>query len=104
MLLRRIIAFVVFTAFLGSMLMAQEDRVFWHRTLDKENGELKEFYKQYGYNFAWMLSPVCRQELLSFLESAPELGLDRSDYQYELLSLLSSGKRSMPNQQDSVTA
>jgi murein L,D-transpeptidase YcbB/YkuD len=65
---------------------------------------IKEFYKINGYNYGWVNRQENIQTLFQLLQTAPDLGLSREDYQFAFIQSLRNHFFIPPTQRDSLLA
>lgn len=53
--------------------------------------EIRKFYGDISYRFAWINNSNLRRELLDLLGNSPELGLSEKDYQYDFVMAMRKG-------------
>jgi L,D-transpeptidase YcbB len=93
---------------------AQVDPVAIQQELEKEiydnrlglnsPAEVRAFYKAHHYKMAWITPGPSRAKLLEFVEGAYELGLDKTDYRYDLMQSLCNGTKHLSTTGDSLQA
>jgi murein L,D-transpeptidase YcbB/YkuD len=70
----------------------------------KYPSQVREFYKYYHYNTAWLISDLTRKHLLDYLETAADLGLKKEDYQFSFIQSFRTNSLRLVTSADSVAA
>lgn len=65
---------------------------------------VKDFYKAYNFEFAWVNHPDRQQQLLDFIKGSSSLGLKEADYDPAFLDSLLSDKPYLVTSRDSIIA
>lgn len=65
---------------------------------------VKEFYKTYQYNSAWINNNLNRQQLFQLLKTASELGLQEEDYQFNFIQSFRNNLTILLSHNDSLFA
>jgi L,D-transpeptidase YcbB len=70
----------------------------------KHPTEIKEFYKKNDYNSIWLNNSANTSGISDILKGSAKKGLDEKEYQYEFITLYSSGNLRLKNAADSIEA
>lgn len=64
--------------------------------------QVKAFYINNGYNYRWLTSRNNPQDLFQLIQSAEDLGLNKEEYQYDLIRSMNNDNIIRPTHRDSL--
>lgn len=102
--------FVIIQAFLAITVQAQVNPDEIQLVIKTSHPEIqlhypeqvKAFYINNGYNYRWLTSRNNCQDLLQLIQSAENLGLNKEEYQYDLIRSMNSDNIISPSHRDSL--
>jgi L,D-transpeptidase YcbB len=74
-----------------------------HLTLNNAS-KVKDFYKSYHYNTAWIGHESFRNQLFEYLKRSDELGLKKEDYHFSIIGSVCNGNKQLQTAADSIDA